>query len=120
MNHTISLTPRGYVEIILIGPIFREHVTMIGEHLVILFTRLEDMGKDLRLLIDSHQATELKQDAHSLAIVILKNTSFTKATIIEQRERIIEMQINVLKKEQLADKVRIVNNHEDAVLWLEE
>ncbi len=120
MKHTISLTREGYIEIILIGPVVREHVTSLGQHLVGFYTQLEDSGKDLRMVIDSLQATNLSDDAYSLSVIILKTTPFTKTAIIENRKHVVETQTKNIEDLRLVEKIRVYTNRMEAMLWLEE
>ena len=120
MKHTISLTNKGHVEVCLIGPILLEHVTTLGQRLVIFTTQLEDMGKDLRIIINSLQATELKQDAYALTMVILKHTPFKKTALIDRRKDIIKKHIKEITHIPVAEKIRVYETHEEAVLWLGE
>jgi len=120
MKHTISLTVNDRVEITLIGPISREHVTILGENLVVFVTELEDKGKDIRIIIDSLRATDLKEDAHALALVILKHTSFAKAAFVEHRKQIIERQKKDIARTKYIDKIRVYEIRQEAELWLEE
>jgi len=120
MKHTISLTSQDYIEICFIGPIAFEHVRTLGEHLVVLHTQLGDAGKDVRIRIDSQKATELHEDAHTLAKIILKHTSFAKLAFIETREKVLKRLTQEVAAAHIDGTVRIYANHQKAEIWLVE
>lgn len=119
MKHTISLTVKDYIEICFIGPIEFEHVRTLGERLVVLNTQLGDMGKDLLLSIDSRNATEMEEEAVSLARIILKHTAFIKMACIETRGDVTKKLAEEITGVHGTDKVRVYKTFKEAQIWLD-
>lgn len=119
MSHSVFLNPNNVIEV-KVGEIVNvEDALSLGKQVLDLSTKVEDLGLDVKILIDSTEEKEWGAKVMPLLSIIFREIKFKKGAIFGSHAELAKMQRLVVEKANIQDRGKVFETRAEAETWLE-
>lgn len=118
MNHSVFLNSKNVIEV-KVGEIVNvDDALSLGKQVLDLSTKVEDLGLDVKILIDSTDEKEWGAKVMPLLSIIFSQIKFKRGAIFGSHAELAKMQRMVVEKANIADRGRVFETRAEAEEWI--
>ncbi len=119
MKHSIRLTEKNIIEIVIDGPVTVNEAVSLGHEGRTIVTKLQDSALPVKVLLDSTRSPQtMDTEVRNMASIIYKDLPFEKIASFGAFGAIKDRQEAIFKKAEKMNQVRFFSNRETAEKWL--
>ena len=118
MDHKIFRHQEGHIEIECAETFTETNITKLAKEFVRLSTEIEDVGKAVKVLVNSSRVKRWYGSVHDLLVIIFKDIEFRKLATFGANREILYLQHEVAINAEVQDRAKSFNTRQEAKVWL--